>query len=275
MVKPALRKQIAAYLEREHLLSQRRSCDLSGISRRTYRYKSIKPPDEDLIDKLTELAKNHPGYGFWKLYHKLRSSGHHWNHKKVYRVYKQLGMNIVKRSRRRLPTRIQQPIEIPPRSGECWSMDFMQDSLYCGQRFRLLNIADDYNREMVAMEIGYSIGGERVVRVLERLKEQGKKPLQIRVDNGPEFISKVFQRWAKENQVKIHYIQPGKPTQNSLIERINRSCREELLNPYIFDSLQQVEIKATQWQWEYNHQRPHKSLGYKSPKQFELMNYNN
>lgn len=88
MVKPALKKQIAAYLEREHHLSQRKSCTLSGISRRTYRYKSVKSPDGDLIDKLTELAKNHPGYGFWKLYHKLRSSGHHWNHKKVYRVYK-------------------------------------------------------------------------------------------------------------------------------------------------------------------------------------------
>lgn len=118
-----MKKQIAAYLEREYHLSQRKSCKLSGISRRPYRYTSVKLLDGELIDALTELAKNHPGYGFWKLYHKLRSSGYHWNHKKVHRVYKQLGMNFVKRSRRRLPARIQQPIEIPDKT----SRDEMKD----------------------------------------------------------------------------------------------------------------------------------------------------
>ena len=172
---------------------------------------------------------------------------------------------IKKKSKRRLPTRIKRPIEIPETINQVWSMDFMHDALYDGTKFRLLNIIDHYNRELLAIEIGQSLSAIRVIRVLERLKKQERLPQVIRVDNGPEFLSKAFQKWVQDNGVTIDYIQPGKPTQNAIIERLNKSCREELLNPYLFDSLQEVEKKATAWQWEYNHLRPHNALGNQSP----------
>ncbi|KXH83711.1 transposase, partial [Chryseobacterium kwangjuense] len=233
-------------------LSERKSCLAIGISRRSYRYKS-KKNDDELIFVLTQISEEHPGYGFWKLYHKIRNLGYGWNHKRVHRVYLALKMSIRRRIRKRLPSRIKENIQIPLRSDECWSMDFMSDSLYDGRRFRILNIADDYNRELLSMEIDTSITSARVVRVLDQLKQQGRKPQRIRVDNGPEFISKTLQLWAQENRVHIQYIQPGKPTQNSLIERLNKSCRDELLNMYVFKNLQDAEEKANQWWIEYNY----------------------
>jgi putative transposase len=178
-------------------------------------------------------------------------------------------MNIRRRVRKRLPKRVKEPLTIPGQSDQVWSMDFMNDSLYDGRRFRILNIIDDYNREILAMEIDTSISSERVVRVLGRLKDQGRKPTRIRVDNGPEFISGRFQLWCRENQVEVHYIQPGKPTQNSLIERFNGSCRKELLNMYVFKNISEVEELADQWWQEYNYSRPHEALNNLSPMDYK------
>jgi putative transposase len=268
VVKPSGRREIVNFIREKYHLSERKSCLTIGISRRSYRYKSRKNDDE-LIEALTKLSQEHPGYGFWKLYHKLRDLGYIWNHKRVHRVYVALKMSIRRRIRKRLPTRIQENISIPLEPDECWSMDFMSDSLYDGRRFRILNIADDYNRELLSMEIDTSICSARVVRVLDHLKQQGRKPKRIRVDNGPEFISKNLQLWAQENKIEIHYIQPGKPTQNSLIERLNKSCRNELLNMYVFKNLQDAEEKANQWWIEYNYNRPHEALGNMSPKKYK------
>ena len=210
MVKPAAKRKVVDHLKSAHSFSERKSCFLTGISRRTYRYRSIKN-DDSLIEALSTLVEKHPGYGFWKLYHKLRAKGHPWNHKRVYRVYCKLQLNMRRRVRKRLPKRTRQPLSLPEKPDQVWSMDFMNDSLWDGRRFRILNIIDDYNRELVAMEIDHSIPGQRVVRVLDRLQRQGRVPKNIRVDNGPEFLSKVFLLWCQENQVKIQYIQPGKP----------------------------------------------------------------
>jgi len=267
VVTPTQKREAVTMVSKTHLLSHRKSCVLIGISRRTFRYKSIKN-DDALIEVLLKMSQDHPGYGFWKLYYKLRQNGYTWNHKRVYRVYTQLKLNIRRRVRKRLPKRVQEPLIIPKQADIVWSMDFVHDSLYDGKRYRILNIADDFNRELLAIEIDTSISAERVVRVLERLKQQGRLPQKIRVDNGPEFIAKRFQKWCFDNQIVIHYIQPGKPVQNSIIERINKSCRDELLNVYLFKTINEVENYATKWQLEYNYNSPHKSLGYKSPKTY-------
>lgn len=264
MVEPALKREIVDYVLSLQLLSERRSCKLIGISRRTYRYHSVKD-DRIVIEALTKAVELHPGYGFWKLYHTLRRNGCLWNHKRIHRVYCGLKLNIRRRVRKRLPKRVREPLEVPLKPDHSWSMDFMSDSLYSGRRFRLLNIIDDFNRECVTMEIGTSITSQRVVRVLERLKEEGRKPEQIRIDNGPEFLAGVFQHWCQINSVKLHYIQPGRPMQNGYIERFNGSCRKELLDMYVFESLQEVEHLAWEWIQNYNYKRPHKALEFKTP----------
>ena len=272
MVKPAAKRKVVDYLTDQHSFSERKSCRLAGISRRTYRYRSIKN-DEELIEVLSALAEQYPGYGFWKLYRKMRMQGHAWNHKRVYRVYCGLKLNIRRRLRKRLPKRIRQPLGLPQGPDQIWSMDFMNDSLWNGCRFRILNIIDDYNREILAMEIDTSIPSERVVRVLDRLRKEQRLPKGIRVDNGPEFLSKIFQLWCRENQVKIHYIQPGKPTQNAYIERFNGSCRKELLDMYVFRDLQEVEYLAHEWLQEYNYSRPHEALNNLPPMTFKWENF--
>lgn len=272
VVKPARKRQLVNYISSHYPLSERTTCRLVSISRRTYRYQRQENKDEALIEQINLLASLHPGYGFCKLYHKLRAAGFTWNHKRVYRVYTALKMNIRRRARKRLPKRIKQPLSIPNKSDRVWSMDFMQDSLWNGRRFRILNILDDHNREIIAMEIDCSISSKRVVRILERLKEQGRKPDTIRVDNGPEFVSNIFQLWCQENQASILYIQPGKPTQNSLIERFNGTYRKELLDMYVFRNLQEVEQLSLAWQQEYNYRRPHKSLNYLSPINYKKQN---
>jgi putative transposase len=261
---PALKREVADYVISVHRVSEHRSCKLSGISRRTYRYQSIKE-DTLVIDALSQAVELHPGYGFWKLYHTLRRKGHGWNHKRVYRVYCSLKLNIRRRVRKRLPRRVPQPLAVPQAMDMSWSMDLMHDSLYSGRRFRLLNIVDDFNRECLAMEVATSINSNYVVRILDRLKAEGRKPQQIRVDNGPEFLAGIFQHWCQVNQVKLHYIQPGKPTQNSYVERFNGSCRRELLDMYVFENMQEVEQLVWKWKEDYNYNRPHESLGFKTP----------
>lgn len=263
-----MKREVVEYVLSLELLSERRSCKLIGISRRTYRYESVKN-DLEVIEALSRESELHPGYGFWKLYHCLRRKGCLWNHKRVYRVYCALKLNIRRRVRKRLPKRIRQPLALPSLPDMSWSMDFMSDSLYSGRRFRVLNIVDDFNRECLAMEIGTSISSQRVVRVLDRLKNEGRKPQQIRVDNGPEFLAGIFQHWCQINQVKLHYIQPGKPMQNGYIERFNGSCRKELLDMYVFGSMQEVEELAWQWMEDYNFNRPHQALNFKTPMQLK------
>lgn len=180
-------------------------------------------------------------------------------------MYTNMKLNIRRRAKRRLPARIKQALFQPERANQVWSLDFMQDSLWDGRKFRLLNVLDDYNREVLAMEADTSIPSLRVIRVLEQLRESRGLPEMIRVDNGPEFISRKLDGWCKDNKVALIFIQPGKPMQNGYIERCNRSIREELLNAWVFRNLDQVRDKVEQWMNDYNHKRPHKALNYKTP----------
>ena len=220
------------------------------------------------MEALEELVKRHPTIGFWKCYYRLRRKGFDCNHKRLYRVYKLLKLNIRRKIKRRLPQRIKQPLALPAGINQTWSMDFMSDSLVDGRRFRLLNIIDDYNRESLWIEIDTSLPALRVIRVLERLLELRGKPGRIRVDNGPEFISDRLEHWCEERQILLQFIQPGKPTQNGFIERNNGSLRKELLNAYHFFTLQEVRLMAEEWQQDYNHERPHDSLGNVPPIEF-------
>lgn len=225
-----------------------------------------------IIEQLNQLADRHPNYGFWKMYHRLRHQGYEWNHKRVYRVYCNLKMNIRRKRKRRLPSRVRRPLEEPEEPNEMWSMDFMSDSLYEGYSFRILNILDDYNREALAMEVDRSLPSERVVRTLRRLTAERGAPECIRVDNGPEFLSDNFKLWCQENDIDIHFIQAGKPMQNGYIESFNGNYRRELLDAYIFRTLDQARRMTEEWKYEYNNLRPHDSLNDKTPVEFAKMN---
>lgn len=249
----------------EHQISIRQGCKAVGLPRSSYSYQPKKKNDQLIIDRLLELTARHPAIGFWQCYYRLRSMGYRWNHKRVYRVYTALKLNIRRRAKKRLPARAKQQLFQPEGINQVWSLDFMHDSLWCGRSFRMLNIIDDYNRQVLWIETDTSLPSLRVIRVLERLKQSRGLPEMIRVDNGPEFISRKLDLWCKDQKITLAFIQRGKPTQNAYIERLNGSIRSELLNAYVFRTLDEVREKASQWKYDYNHKRPHKSLGYKSP----------
>jgi len=251
----------------EHGISKRQACQAVQLPRSTYDYVPREDQTGELIaEQLQELTQAHPAIGFWMCYHRLRLKGYGWNHKRVYRMYCLMRLNIRRRARKRLPVRVRQTLYRPEGANKVWSIDFMSDSLWDGRKFRLLNIIDDYNREVLAIEADTSLPTLRVIRILEQLRETRGLPEMNRVDNGPEFISYKLDIWCRENKVQLLFIQPGKPMQNGYVERCNRSIREDLLNAYLFKTLADVNQKAQEWRIDFNENRPHKALGYKVPK---------
>jgi putative transposase len=249
-------------------VSVRQACRIVNLPRSTIGYKCKPRDDSSLIEALYQLVDKHPTIGFWKCYYRLRRKGYGCNHKRLYRVYTFLRLNVRRRAKRRVPQRIKESLQLPEMINQSWSMDFMCDSLVDGRRFRLLNIIDDYNRESLAIEVDTSLPALRVIRTLHRLIEMRTKPKVIRVDNGPEFISDRLQQWCDDQQIRLQFIQPGKPSQNAFVERNNGSLRKELLDAYLFYSLQEVRIMAEEWQKDYNYERPHDSLGNIPPVEF-------
>ncbi|MBQ6084087.1 MAG: IS3 family transposase [Bacteroidales bacterium] len=208
------------------------------------------------------------GDGFWKIFERLRRDGKPWNHKKVYRVYKNMHYEKRSKLKKRLPARVKNPLEQPLEPNTTWSIDFVSDMLECGRKFRVLNIIDDSDRVAVAQEVSMSFPSKRVIRTLEKVIWLKGKPSDIRCDNGPEFISKDFQEWCKGNDIRLLFTQPGCPTQNSYIERFNGSYRRAVLDAYIFRTLEDVKQKTCEWNDYYNYERPHESLGNKTPMEF-------
>jgi putative transposase len=249
----------------EHGVSKRQACRVLGVPRSSYQYATQSRNDMPIINALHGLVEKHPAIGFWQCYHRLRRRGHQWNHKRVYRVYTSLKLNIRRRFKKRLPARVKQSLFQPESINQVWSIDFMSDSLWDGRKFRLLNVIDDYNREMLVMEPDLSLPAQRVIRSLEYLKESRGLPKMIRTDNGPEFISHALDEWCRRHSITLSYIQPGKPMQNGYVERCNGSVRKELLNTNVFYSLKEVREKTEEWMIDYNYNRPHKSLGYRAP----------
>lgn len=235
------------------------------MPRATYQYKHKDKDDKEIINLLAGLVEKHPSIGFWKCYHRLRRQGHKWNHKRVYRVYTQMKLNIRRRAKKRLPARVKQTLFQPEQINQVWSLDFMCDSLWDGRRYRLLNVIDDYNREVLDIVADTSLPALRVTRTLNQLLLTRGKPDMIRVDNGPEFISNKLDNWCKDNKIQLVFIQPGKPTQNAYIERLNGSLRRELLNAYVFRTINEVKEQVNEWMYDYNNYRPHEALNNKTP----------
>jgi putative transposase len=252
----------------DHGVSHRQACKEVRISRSTNQYQHKQKDDKELISLLQQLVESFPAIGFWQCYYRIRRMGYSCNHKRVYRVYTELKLNIRRRCRNRLPARVKQSLFQPEGINEVWRIDFMNDILWNGRRFRLLNVVDDYNREVLHIEADTSLPTIRLIRTLEYLKEFRGLPEMIRVDNGPEFISSKLDVWCKEQKITLVFIQPGKRMQNSYVERCNGNIRRELLNAYVFNTLNEVREKAEEWRIAYNCSRPHSSLGYVPPAEY-------
>lgn len=252
----------------DHKVSHRQACKEVGVCRSTNQYQHKKKDDEQLVIELQLLTEKFPAIGFWQCYYRIRRKGYCCNHKRLYRIYTNLKLNIRRRCRKRLPARTKQSLFQPQSINQVWSIDFMSDSLWDGRRFRLLNIVDDYNREVLHIEADTSLPTVRLIRTLQYLKEFRGLPEMIRVDNGPEFISAKLDLWCKEHKITLVFIQPGKPMQNAFVERCNGNIRRELLNAYVFKSLSEVREKAEEWRIDYNSSRPHSSLGYVPPAEY-------
>ena len=211
------------YAVDEHKMSECKACQLLTISRSTYRYQAIKQDDGEIREQLQEIAEKKPRWGFKKMYHYLKNQGYAWNHKRVKRVYRELNLNLRIKPKKRFPVRQPQPLEQPEVANLSWSLDFMSDSLINGRAFRTLNVIDDFNREALWIEVDTSLPATRVTRVLDQLALWRGYPKRLRIDNGPELISKELANWAEKHDVLLAFIQPGKPAQNGYIERFNRT----------------------------------------------------
>lgn len=252
-------------------MSLRRACQALGLSRSVYAYRPDRSADDKVITVLQELAERFPERGFGKYFKVIRRRGHGWNHKRVHRIYCALNLNRRRTGKKRLPPRNPLPLSVPERMNEGWSMDFMSDALWNGRRFRTFNVVDDFNREVLAIEIDLNLPAARVIRVLERISAWRGYPAKIRMDNGPEFIAVALADWAEQHLVELEFIEPGKPMQNGFIERFNRSYREGVLDMYVFKTLEEVRERTDAWMKDYNEELPHDALGDLTPVEYRVL----
>ena len=241
------------------------------LPRSTFRYTPVeRPMDEVLKARITEIAHTRVRYGFWRIFFVLRREGWQVNHKRVYRLYKLLGLNLrSKRPRRNRAGAHRLKRVEATKMHQSWSMDFVADNLFDGRRFRALTIVDNFSRKCLCIHAAQSIKGTNVTAIVEKIStECGQYPDRIQVDNGSEFISRALDLWAYNNGVTLDFSRPGKPTDNPYIESFNGSFRDECLNMHWFLSLEDARQKIEAWRKEYNSYRPHRSLGGLSPDMF-------
>lgn len=250
-----------------HGRSERRACQLVGGNRASIRYVSHKPNEELLKERITAIAHTKRRYGYRRIHELLKREGIHMNHKKLFRIYKQLGLKVLKRGgrKRALGTRAV-TMELTKKNQE-WSLDFVHDVLANGRRIHMLTVVDDFTRESIKIAVDTSLNGQRVCAELEQVIETRGKPGRILSDNGTEFTSMAVLRWCKEQGIRWDYIQPGKPYQNGYIESFNGKLRDECLNENIFVNLQEAKRLVETWREEYNKRRPHSSLNGKTPEE--------
>jgi len=264
VVTPAQRRRAV-----EHLISrrfsQRRACRVVGFSRSAAWYEPRGRDDQSLLQGLKDLAERYPRYGCPTLHDMLKSAGQVRNYKRTYRLYREHGLQLRRRKRKKI-TRGRVPMLVPDAPNQRWSMDFVSDQLANARRFRVLNVIDDYSRECVLQIVDTSISGQRVARELGALPRP--LPKTVVRDNGPEFTSKAMFFWARQRNIKLHFIQPGKPTQNAFVESFNGKFREYCLDLHWFASLDDAREIIERWRDHYNHVRPHRSLGKMPPAMF-------
>ena len=244
------------------------SCDTVNISRGSFYYKPKRNDDAEVKKQIELVIDKRPRRGFGKIFDAIRRKGFKWNHKKVHRVYKQNELQLKHRKKQRIEAAKRKPMPAASRLNEVWSIDFMSDSLSNSRKFRTFNVLDDFNREALTIEIDTSLPSARVIRSLEIIGAERGFPKYIRSDNGPEFISRSFRKFCCTHRIRHRRIEPGKPQQNSFIERFNRSYREDILDMYAFGNLQQARDLTSDWLIEYNYDRGHDSLGGKSPVEY-------
>jgi len=267
-VTPAARKRVVTDLVMNGWLSERRACRLIAVSRTAVRYQSKgKAGDQGLNERLLQLAKRYPRYGYLMLHGLLKNEGLVINRKRTYRLYTAAGLQVRTKKRRKL-TRPRMPMVLPTQVNQRWSMDFIHDQLATGRRFRTLNVVDDYSRECVGQITDLAISGIRVARYLHQLVEERGGPEAIVCDNGPEFTSKAMFFWSQDTGVELRFIQPGKPTQNAFVESFNGKFRDTCLNQYWFRDLEEARRSIAAWRKDYNEVRPHSSLNYQPPAVF-------
>lgn len=257
-----------AILKTERKLSERRACGLMNISTSVLRYRPRPDTSGLLHERIVSLAGQRRRFGYRRIHVLLKREGWHINVKRVYRLYRDAGLAVRKRGRKRIGLTERVPLLLPEIPNHAWSMDFVHDGLADGRRIRCLNIVDDCTRESIVIEVDTSISGERVARVLDRIAEHRPLPWMIRIDHGPEFTSLALDAWAHARGVKLAFIQPGKPTQNAYIESFNGRFRDECLNDHWFLSLHEARVLIEAWRKDYNSTRPHSSLGNITPAEF-------
>ena len=248
--------------------SERRACRLVRLSRSRWQYQSRRGTDEALRARLRELAAAKPRWGYQQLHVLLAREGHRVNHKKVLRLYREEGLAVTRRRRRKHVARARVPLPTPRQRTERWSMDFVSDALADGRGFRCFTLVDDYTRECPAIEVGHSLPAWRVIHVLERVAVERGLPASIVCDNGPEFAGKAMDRWAHERGVALQFIRPGKPVENAYCESFNGKLRDECLNAHWFVTLADAQRAIEHWRTEYNEVRPHSSLARRTPSEF-------
>jgi putative transposase len=256
-----------AFVQQEFRFSERRACELLEVDRSSYRYEPRPDHNTELRQSLTELARQKPRYGYRRLHALLVRRGQSASVQRVYRIYQRAGLAVRRLKRKRL-ARSAVATSSVWRANQEWALDFVSDALATGRGIRVLTVVDAFTRECLALEVDTSLSSQRVTRALEPVIEQRGRPQAIRCDNGPELTSRHFLSWCEERHIQLIHIQPGKPVQNGQVESFNGRFRDECLNANWFRNLADARDKIAQWKQDYNQERPHSSLGYRTPNEF-------
>lgn len=265
---PGAKREAVAHLCNAHGISQRRACDVLQVDRSSVRYQPKQVDDVELRDAIKRVARDRRRFGYRRINVMLQREGIYMNHKKLRRIYTEEKLQVRRRGGRKRALGTRRPMEVPDGPNQRWSLDFVSDAFTDGRRFRILTVVDDFTKENVLLAPDTSISGLRVTRELDQAIEEHGMPKTIVSDNGTEFTSMAILKWVQDNGIDWHYIQPGKPTQNAFIESFNGRLRDECLNETLFSSLNDAREELAKWREDYNHYRPHSSIGNLTPSEF-------
>lgn len=270
-MRPARKREMVDHVRCAWQVSIRRACQAVPVDRSTYHYRSKRPGQAPLKKRIKEIAETRVRYGYRRIEVLLRREGWQVNHKRVRRLYNELGLQLRNKSpKRRVKAKLREDRTEATKANQVWAMDFVHDQLFDGRKIRILTIIDLFSRYAPEIDVRPSYRGGDVVETLDRIAHEAGCPKTIRLDNGPEFISKELDLWAFLRGVTLDFSRPGKPTDNAYIESLNGKFRAECLNANWFMSLDEARRKCEDWRRDYNEQRPHSSLGQKVPKELHL-----